>query len=162
MIPEHVGDRQPLSTWRRPPRLPRLLLAVLVALPAMPGDAAADLKLCNTTAGRVGVALGYQDDKGWTTEGWWNIASQSCETLLKGGVPSRFLYVYAVDYDRGGEWAGPNLMCTADKTFLIRGTKECQPSGQPGQQRKGFFEVDTGNAKDWTVRLSDPDDQRAR
>lgn len=134
-------------------------LAAVALLATMADRAAADLKLCNTTAGRVGVALGYQDDKGWATEGWWNIASQSCETLLKGGVPSRFLYVYAVDYDRGGEWVGANQMCTADKTFFIRGAKECDPGAQ---QRKGFFEVDTGNAKDWTVRLADPEDARGR
>ena len=136
-----------------------MLLLALLAVPAMTGTAAADLKLCNTTAGRIGVALGYRDEKGWATEGWWNIASQSCETLLKGGVPSRFIYIYAVDYDRGGEWVGGNFMCTADKSFLIRGANECQPNVQ---LRKGFFEVDTGNAKDWTVRLADPEDARGR
>ncbi len=66
----------------------------------------ADLKLCNATSSRVGVAIGYQDTTGWATEGWWNIASQTCETLLKGALPSRFVYVHAVDYDRGGEWVG--------------------------------------------------------
>ena len=60
----------------------------------------ADLKLCNATSSRVGVAIGYQDKSGWATEGWWNIASQTCETLLKGALPSRFVYVHAVDYDR--------------------------------------------------------------
>ena len=74
------------------------LLAGLMAQPAM-----ADLKLCNSSASRIGVAIGYQDGDGWTTEGWWNIASQTCETLLKGTLSSRFYYVHAVDYDRGGE-----------------------------------------------------------
>ncbi|MBL7489253.1 DUF1036 domain-containing protein, partial [Frankia sp. AgW1.1] len=77
----------------------------------------ADLKLCNATSSRVGVAVGYQDTTGWATEGWWNIASQTCETLLKGALPSRFVYVHAVDYDRGGEWGGKNDMCTTEKSF---------------------------------------------
>ena len=34
--------------------------------------------------------------------------------------PSRFIYVHALDYDRGGEWAGKNFMCTADRSFAIR------------------------------------------
>ena len=72
----------------------------------------ADLKLCNTTSSRVGVAIGYQDTTGWATEGWWNIAAQTCETLLKGALPSRYFYVHAIDYDRGGEWGGKNDMCT--------------------------------------------------
>ena len=113
----------------------------------------ADLKLCNATSSRVGVAIGYQDKSGWATEGWWNIASQTCETLLKGALPSRFVYVHAVDYDRGGEWGGKNDMCTMEKSFAIRGVQDC---ANRGYKRTGFFEVDTGEAKEWTIRLTDP------
>lgn len=129
------------------------LLAMSLAHPA-----AADLKLCNASSSRVGIAIGYQDAKGWATEGWWNIAAETCETLLKGAVPSRFIYVYAIDYDRGGEWAGTNYMCTNDQSFAIREVKDCQ---RRGYRRTGFFEVDTGEAKDWTIRLSDPEDSGA-
>lgn len=78
---------------------------------------------------------------------------------MKGGVPSRFIYVYAVDYDRGGEWAGTNYMCTQEKTFAIRGVQDCQ---RRGMKRTGFFEVDTGDARDWTIRLTDPEDAKVR
>ncbi|HKZ97185.1 MAG TPA: DUF1036 domain-containing protein [Hyphomicrobiaceae bacterium] len=119
----------------------------------------ADLKLCNSTASRIGISIGYQDANGWATEGWWNLASQTCETLLKGAVPSRFIYVHAVDYDRGGEWAGSNFMCTADKSFAIRGVQDCP---KRGYKPTGFFEVDTGEAQEWTVRLTDPEAQGAK
>ncbi|MBL8883678.1 MAG: DUF1036 domain-containing protein [Hyphomicrobium sp.] len=138
-------------------RVRRTAWALGLAL-CLPGahDARADLKLCNSTSSRIGVAVGYQDNTGWATEGWWNIASQTCETLLKGPVPSRFVYVHAVDYDRGGEWGGKNEMCTADKSFAIRGVQDC---AKRGYKRTGFFEVDTGEAKEWTIRLTDPDAQ---
>ena len=130
-------------------------LTFATALLAHASAAHAELKLCNATASRIGVSIGYQDPSGWSTEGWWNIASQTCETLLKGAVPSRFVYVHAIDYDRGGEWAGTNFMCTAEKSFAIRGVQECQ---KRGHNRAGFFEVDTGEAKEWTIRLTDPDE----
>jgi uncharacterized membrane protein len=133
--------------------------AVIMATVLAVTPARADLKLCNSTASRIGVAIGYQDGDGWTSEGWWNIASQTCETLLKGAVPSRFIYVHAVDYDRGGEWAGSNFMCTADKSFAIRGVQDCP---NRGYKRTGFFEVDTGEAGEWTVRLTDPEDKGAK
>ena len=133
-----------------------LPLAAILLVTALPRTALADLKFCNSTQSRVGVSIGYQDSDGWATEGWWNIASQACETLLKGAVPSRCIYVHAVDYDRGGEWAGTNFMCTADKTFAIRGVQDCP---KRGYKRTGFFEVDTGEAQEWTVRLTDPDDK---
>ena len=80
-------------------------------------------------------------------------AQQSCEVLLKGPLVARFYYVHALDYDRGGEWGGKSTMCTADKMFTIRGEQECP---NRGYKRSGFFEVDTHEEKDWTVKLTDP------
>lgn len=116
-------------------------------------SASADFKLCNTTASRVGVSIGYKDPKGWATEGWWNLASNTCETLLKGNLIARYYYIHAVDYDRGGEWAGKSFMCTDSKSFTIRKVADC---AKRGFERNGFFEVDTGEERDWTVRLTEP------
>jgi uncharacterized membrane protein len=131
-----------------------LLFVALVTLfagaPAAP--AAADFRLCNNTGSRVGVAVGYKDNDGWTTEGWWNIASRSCETLLRGALVARFYYIYGVDYDRGGEWSGQAYMCTRDKEFTVRGTEDCLARGF---DRTGFFEVDTGEQQSWTVQLTE-------
>ena len=120
----------------------------------VPAPAHADLKLCNTTSSRVGVAIGYRDVEGWATEGWWNVASHTCETLLNGVLIARFYYIHAIDYDRGGEWGGTLYMCTDDKAFTIRDVKECE---KRGYKKTGFFEVDTGEERDWTVRLTDPE-----
>ena len=142
-----------IDEFTRPVMLRGAAIIAGLLLSGLPLAAHADLKLCNATAGRIGVAIGYQDGKGWATEGWWNISSQTCETLLKGTLSSRFYYVYSVDYDRGGEWAGTHFMCTADKSFTIRGNQDCP---KRGHKRTGFFEVDTNDAKDWTIRLTDP------
>lgn len=115
--------------------------------------AQADLRMCNFTESRVGVAIGYRDAQGWITEGWWNLASRACETLLKGELSSRYYYLYAVDYDRGGEWSGRSYMCTRDREFTIRGVEDCLARGY---DRTGFFEIDTGEQKSWTIQLTDP------
>jgi len=125
-----------------------------VALTAMP--AAADFRICNVTKSRVGVSLGYKDNDGWATEGWWNLPAGNCETLLRGTLAARFYYIYAVDYDRGGEWSGQAFMCTRDKEFTIRGTEDCLARGY---DRTGFFELDTGDQPSWTVQLTESADQ---
>ena len=122
-------------------------------------SARADFRLCNNTSSRVGIALGYKDAEGWTTEGWWNISSRSCETLLKGTLVARFYYIYALDYDRGGEWSGQAFMCSRDKEFTIKGTDNCLARGF---DRTGFFEVDTGDQRAWTVQLTDANEQPAQ
>src|SRR4029079_13715159 len=87
--------------------------------------AVADFRLCNNTGSRVGVAVGYKDTEHWTTEGWWNLSARTCETILRGPLAARYYDVYAVDYDRSGEWAGRAFMCTREKEFTIRGTEDC-------------------------------------
>jgi uncharacterized membrane protein len=121
--------------------------AALTAFPAV-----ADFRICNMTKSRVGIAIGYKDADGWATEGWWNLATGNCETLMRGALAARFYYVYAVDYDRGGEWSGQAFMCTRDKEFTIRGTQDCLARGF---DRTGFFEVDTGEQQTWTVQLTE-------
>ncbi len=126
--------------------------ALFAALLILASPAHADFRLCNNTGSRVGVALGYKDSEGWITEGWWNISARSCETLLRGALVARYYYIYAVDYDRGGEWSGQAFMCSRDKEFTIRGNEDCLARGY---DRTGFFEVDTGEQRSWTVQLTD-------
>jgi uncharacterized membrane protein len=156
LVPRQSG------TWRRIPAragtgaLCTVALGLLVLLTSV-GPAAADFRLCNNTASRVGVAIGYNGEDGWTTEGWWNLPSRTCETVLKGSLVARYYYVYAVDYDRGGEWMGQAFMCTRDKEFTIRGIGNCLARGY---DRTGFFEVDTGEQHTWTVQLTETSEQR--
>jgi len=156
MIPESSSRRYTIGTRAVRGLLPVLVLACLCL---WSGSAAADFRLCNNTASRVGIALGYKDADGWTTEGWWNISSRSCETLLKGTLVARYYYIYALDYDRGGEWSGQAFMCSRDKEFTIKGTENCLARGF---DRTGFFEVDTGDQRAWTVQLTESNEQPAQ
>lgn len=129
---------------------------VLTVLIASATPASADFRLCNNTGSRVGIALGYKDNEGWVTEGWWNVSSKACETLLRGTLVARYYYIYAIDYDRGGEWSGQAFMCSRDKEFTIKGTEDCLARGF---DRTGYFEVDTGEQRAWTVQLTEANEQ---
>jgi uncharacterized membrane protein len=141
------------------PLRPAWLFLVIAAFNFAPSAARADFHICNNTGSRIGVAIGYKDAEGWTTEGWWNLSARSCETLLKGTLVARYYYIYAVDYDRGGEWSGHAFMCTRDKEFTIKGTPDCLARGF---DRTGFFEVDTGEQRSWTVQLTETADDPQR
>ena len=114
--------------------------------------ARADLRMCNNTNNRVSVALAYTEGQGWVSEGWWNLKSLDCVTLLRGALAAQYYYLYAMD-ERGGEWKGKAFMCTSDREFKIQGRQDCFVRGY---DRTGFFEVDTGkDTKSWTVQLTD-------
>jgi uncharacterized membrane protein len=147
-----------LLTMRRSARAVPLIAVAALAWSFAAAPAAADFRLCNQTSSRIGVALGYKDNDGWATEGWWNLPAKNCDTLLRGSLAARFYYIYAVDYDHGGEWSGQAFMCTREKEFTIRGTGDCLARGY---DRTGFFEVDTGEQQTWTVQLTEAgEDQR--
>ncbi len=126
--------------------------AILLAGCLFASEARADLRICNVTASRVGVAVGYRDQQGWVTEGWFNLRPNSCEAVLKGDLSFKYYYVHAIDYDRGGEWSGRSYMCTREREFTVRGFENCLARGF---DRTGFFEIDTGEQKHWTVQLTD-------
>ncbi len=128
--------------------------SVLCAACAFSTAARADLQVCNTTSSLVGVAVGYRTKKDWLVEGWWRIPANVCTAVVEGDLSSRYFYLHAEDADTGGRWRGPVFMCTSNKQFKIEGIKDCFARGF---ERTGFFEVDTGNQKNWQIRLTEAD-----
>jgi uncharacterized membrane protein len=129
------------------------LLAFLTALAAVSSapPAFADLTVCNKSDLATRVALGRFDGRQWTSQGWWTVASKTCTRLLTGPLQARFYYLYAAD-GAGGSWEGKTHFCTAPGAkFLAEGRNDC---ARRGYDRRGFFEVDTGNSPQWTQTLS--------
>lgn len=148
-----AGPTLPAPRTARPVSGRRAAAALAFALAlGAPTLALADFRLCNRTQSRIGVAVGYKDGESWITEGWWNVAANTCESLLRGDLVARFYYLYAMDYDQGGEWSGKAYLCTREKEFTIRGADDCLARGY---ERTGFFEVDTQEQKSWTVQLTE-------
>ena len=147
------------SLMNGPKTGPRALIRTTLAAKLFVGalllstsPAHADFTVCNDTKSLTGVAIGYRDDKDWVMEGWWRIPAGVCAALIEGELSSRYFYLYAEDADTGGQWRGPVFMCTSTIEFKISGLKDCFARGY---ERTGFFEVDTGNQKDWQVRLTE-------
>jgi len=129
-----------------------LVFAVFWLLPV--GVVWADFRVCNKTLDAVEVAIGYRNDSGWVSEGWWVIDGGRCESLLKGALLSRFYYFYAEDLAGKGQWSGSVTMCGREEKFKIEGVHDCFARGY---RRFGFQEVDTGNQMSWMIQLEEPD-----
>ena len=117
-------------------------------------SARADFVICNDTKSRIGVAIGYKDDIGWGSEGWWNILPEQCEPLIEGALKSQYYYIYALDYDKGGEWSGDHQLCISNESFTIRANSVCT---QSGWEAAGFLRVDTQGNDHWVIRLGEED-----
>ncbi len=126
------------------------LLIALLALLAGPAQAA--FTICNKSDHTAKVALGYFDGRHWSSQGWWTVKAKKCAGLIAGPLDARYYYLYATD-SATGAWDGGKVFCTAttDK-FAVAGRANC--AGR-GYDRKGFFEVDTGQDPNWTQSLSD-------
>jgi uncharacterized membrane protein len=132
-------------------RIGTMALAMLL-LPMAGGASLAALKICNKTQARVGIAVGSAQDLSLASQGWFNVKPGSCEDVLKGDLGPGPYFIHAIDYDRGGEWGGPDLMCISDGEFQIDGTQDCYARGYT---RAGFRRIETNGQKHWSLDLTD-------
>ena len=126
----------------------RYCLAFLALFAAAPAHA--DLTFCNETGSNASVAIGYKDSDTWTSEGWWTAAPGDCTTPVGGDLKNRYDYYRVTSPEI--EYPVENyFFCTSPKEFTIVGDTECEARGH---DRNPFNELDTGDAKDWTVTLT--------
>jgi len=114
----------------------------------------ADFRVCNSTQGFIGVAMGYPVGTGWVSEGWWHIGAARCKTVIEGPLKARFYYLYAEDVSGKGRWDGLIAMCGQTSKFRIEGLNDCFARGF---QRFNFQEIDTENQTSWMVELREPE-----
>ncbi|HEY0106954.1 MAG TPA: DUF1036 domain-containing protein [Rhizomicrobium sp.] len=130
----------------------RLAAALALAFLVAAGSAQARLSVCNKGARPVKVAVGLFNGTRWTSEGWWHVEGRKCTELVAGRLLARYYYMYATD-GAAGTWDGGKSFCTgADDKFSIIGRGGC---AERGFDRRGFFEIDTGNRLNFTQMLSD-------
>jgi len=129
----------------------RVLFLTAVIMLAVAGPAGAAFNVCNKSSLPARVALGRFDGTNWTSQGWWTIKPGTCAGLLTGPLEARYYYLYATD-GAAGTWEGRRHFCVSPQArFIAPGRADC---AKRGFDRRGFFEVDTGQSPDWTQTLS--------
>jgi len=129
-----------------------LALACLIGVSR---PARAEFKVCNQTIGLYNVAIGAEIDQRFHTEGWWALPANSCVIPLKEDLDQlklRYVYVHVESVTGESAVEGNWDMCVDTKRFKIE-----RIAGEPwncwvrGFVQAKFLEVDTGEAKSWTI-----------
>lgn len=129
-------------------------LASLAATAVCGTMAQAGVEICNDTAARQSVALGYEALGGvWTSEGWWSLDPGSCKLLLANWTPRQAIY-YRATIAGGPEFDGPYAFCTQGEAFTIAGDKECRERGFDSAR---FRKVVVDGAEDVSISLASGD-----
>ena len=130
----------------------RFLILALFALGASSTGALADFRICNRTSARIGLAIGVKEGPIFITQGWFNMKPNACESPIKDDLKAGPYFIYGVDYDRGGEWSGAQLLCVGDHEFYVEGSADCYARGY---EKAGFRRVETKGQKNWTLDITD-------
>ena len=143
-------------TRRSVGRKRNLILAMgLAGFFGLTGPARAEFKVCNQTVGLYNVAIGSEIDRRFYTEGWWALPANSCVIPIKEDLDAlklRYVYVHVESVTGESAFDGNWDMCVDSKRFKIE-----RIAGEPwncwvrGFIQTKFLEVDTGEAKSWTV-----------
>lgn len=126
------------------------LLGLILSCFAGSGPAKAEFAVCNQTLDVVNVAIGWNHDGRFQTEGWWTVGPNQCANTIKDELESRYIYVYAQDVFGLPVLNGTTQMCIEERKFLIRGIEDCWARGHVNA---GFIEVDTEKTVRWTLFL---------
>lgn len=125
---------------------------MLVSL-ASPNMADAALNICNRSANAVWLALVEGKEGQWRSRGWYRLDTDACQSFLGPELKNRYYYGHAFDID-GHVWGGEFDFCVHPETnFDMPGDERCQGHVE-GTESRGFFEIDTGDALQFTHELS--------
>ncbi len=127
-----------------------MLILGCVSLPQM---AEAALTICNRSPGAVWLALVEGKEGQWRSRGWYRLDAGTCQPFWGPELKNRYYYGYAFD-PNGNVWGGGFDFCVHPKTnFDMPGDDRCQGHFE-GTEPRGFFEIDTGDALQFTHDLS--------
>jgi len=129
----------------------RFPIALLLCSTAVP--AAAELTFCNETGVRASVSIGYVENKVWTSEGWWGVEPYDCTVVVGGDLNKRYYYWRATN-THGAFVSEKYMFCTDSSAYTIKGDENCKARGY---RREGFREEDTGEARSYSVALTEAD-----
>ena len=108
--------------------------------------------MCNDTADSQNVAIGYESEQGWISEGWWLVPAEGCARVVSGDLPRRFYYL-RVETAGWGFLDDKLGFCVDDEAFAIAGDDNC---ARRGFRQEEFARIDTGSdTPDFTYALSE-------
>ncbi|WP_461950116.1 DUF1036 domain-containing protein [Pseudomonas sp. LB3P81] len=132
---------------------------ILLAILGFHKSAQAGVFMCNDTANKIYVAIGYQEDKKWYSQGWFTFKPRECNALRLGVPQNRYFYYFAETESQKSTWGGKNspnagFFCTSDKVFHYENVDtDC-----PG---KNFKRIDLNGADQYTFTLTEGSDPKA-
>ena len=129
--------------------MPSLLVCLLLAV--RPPAAVAGFRVCNETLDVLNVAIGQPAGTGFATEGWWVVTANSCSSIIKNDLTSRYIYLFVTNIYNQSVVSGALPMCVGRNRFKITGTDACYVRGY---DRAEFKEIDTFDSADWTVFIT--------
>ena len=111
-------------------------------------SAQADFRLCNNTSSRVGIAIGYKDQDGWATEGWWNLTPRNCETLMRGTLVARYgahpvVWITCQEMNAPDEMGGKESNRMSAWQSVARAIAGCDGYGHPHSAHQWVLDVAT-------------------
>jgi uncharacterized membrane protein len=136
-----------------------LALAVAAPAPAMaqkgPESASAEIafRVCNQTNDPARVAVSYQPlgSGQFYNEGWFGVASRTCQDIVRTG--NAYIYAYAeVENDGARYWAGDHPLCVqypGPYAFWSTNSQYCEA----GQDLRNFvaMHADEFGVYTWTL-----------
>lgn len=141
-------------------RLARIGFTVTWFLLFAAQSAHAEFRVCNQTLNLFNIAIGRELAGAFTIEGWWAVPANRCVSPIQEDLQSlrlKYVYVHALSITGEDLLEGDWEMCIKPEKFVyVKRPGNDWNCWVSGYQKAKFAEVNTGNAKSWTVMVQQP------
>jgi uncharacterized membrane protein len=112
----------------------------------------AQLRVTNDSKEDIRIAIGYNEDKDWCAEGWWQIKQGDTKTVYNGILKNRYYYYYAY---------GKNLCWQGKTPFHVDSVPSFKLKENMINSKcllKNFRIIDIADYLEYTIVLTSPSD----
>ena len=115
--------------------------------------AARSLRVCNNTHMLLNFAVGVNRGRALRHRGLVDDDARRLLDAVRGPLPGRFVYLYAIDIDAVDVLPGTRL--DVRRPRQVPAFSASPIAGGAAMQAVNFAEIDTGGSPDWTAFLND-------
>jgi uncharacterized membrane protein len=104
---------------------------------------------------QVNVAIVTNDGNSWIITGWYAVDPGQRVCVVSGDLTNQYYYYYAFNAD--SRWEGDNYYYVDPQHAFSYDTQDSAAvsnAEQQGYERRGFYQIDTGNNTSYVMRLN--------
>jgi uncharacterized membrane protein len=119
---------------------------------AMKAAVPSGYSICNDSSGEIYAAIGFQEGRDWTSQGWWKVEAGACARVITQALHYDKVYLFVEGAKNPRLVSGPEKFCVADVEYETSQRQNCRSTGKT---EEGFAVTITKGLTGYAAHVGD-------